>query len=216
MSITTTDELKKLVGLETENDLDLQLDAYVSGILEMFEDVAGLYFDEFGTPKTEIFTNQVMCNTTFNIGAWTNITKVEISTLGSTRWTVLTEEIDFMFGRLKKHKQVIFEIQSTSYWSKDSKIRITGSRGINSTDVTKLPNSILLLLAQCVQGYYNFQSAGGLVQSEEKSGNLTVKFENDMAKGGNALSTAQSINPAQIQQLKTLFESYKVNYNYPL
>jgi hypothetical protein len=217
MSISTASELRTLVGLNS-NELDVQLDAYLAGLLTMFEDVAGLYFDDFGSEKTETFNKQVLCNSTYNIGAWTKITKVEIASFGSTAWTTLTEEIDFMFGNLKKHKQVIFEVKAIypNSFGANTKLKITGTKGINITDATKLPNDILLLLAQCVQGYYNFQEAGGLVQSEEKSGNLTVKFENDMAKGGNALSTAQAINPTQIAQLKTLFESYKVNYNYPL
>lgn len=218
MAILTTSELRALVGLTNSNELDSQLEPYLAGLLTMFEDVAGLYFDDFGTAKTEIFTKQVLCNSTFNVGAWTNITKIEIASFGSTTWTTLTEEIDFVFGRLKKHKQVIFEVKKLSPYSWDSniKIRITGDKGINQTDVTKLPSSILLLLAQCIQGYYNFQMGGGIVANEEKSHNLTVKFENDPLKGGNALATGQAINPSQIPQLKTLFESYKVNYNYPL
>ena len=218
MPIPTASDLRDLVGLENSVELDTQLDPYLAGILAMFEDVAGLYFDDFGPGKKEIFSEQVLCNSTFNIGAWTNITKVEIADLGSTTWRELTEEIDFVFGRLKKHKQVIFEVKAIfpGSFRANQKLRITGDKGINNVDTTKLPADILLLLAQCVQGYYNFQSSGGLVQSEEKSRNLTVKFENDFTKGGNALATAQAINPAQIQQLKTLFESYKVNYNYPL
>jgi hypothetical protein len=141
---------------------------------------------------------------------------VEVSTLGSNNWLELTEEIDFMFGRLKKHKQVIFEVNSTSYWNCNAKIRVKGSRGINPTDPALLPASIQLLLSQCIQGYYNFQEAKGLVISEEKSQNLTTKWENDSTKGGNALNTLESINPSQITALKSLFESYKVNYNYPL
>jgi hypothetical protein len=213
--IIATTELKTLLGI-TDNSQDAALDSYVGGLLAMFEDWCGLYFDEFGSNKTEVFTKQVMCNTTFNIGAWANITKVELGCLGSSNWVQMTEEVDFMFGRLRNHKQVIFEVEAINKFDSNAKVKITGDKGINTSDPAKLPPIVINLLAQCVQGYYNFQSNGGAVVEIEKSQNLSIKYENDPTKGGNLLATAQSLNPHQIQSLKGIFETYKVNYNYPL
>ncbi len=202
-----------------DNSADAFLTSYVNGIFDTLQEQTGLYFDEFtGLSTSETFTTKELCDTTFNIGAWQNVTKVEIGAFGSIAYSEITEEVDFIFGRLKAHKNVIFEVKSldccgNNCFAKCSKLRITGTKGIGGTEATNFLSPILYsFIQELVRSAYNFTVNDGIVEDSERSGNLSIKINNEL----NPLNSLNIYSPQLVPQFDSLIKSYKVNYHYPL
>ena len=202
-----------------DNTADEFLTSYIAGIFDTLQEQTGLYFDEFtGLSTSETFTTMELCNNTYNIGAWQSITKVEIGSLGSATFKEITEEVNYIFGRLKAHKNVIFEVKSldccgNNCFAKCSKLRITGIKGIGGTEATNfLTPALYSLFQELIRSAYNFTINDGIVEDAEHSGNLSIKIDNKL----NALNSLNIYSPQLVPQLKNIIKSYKVNYHYPL